>query len=370
MGLDSAEPKADSQHPAAGPPRMAASAVQSGPLAVLAPPALPTVAPPAPPGYPSAPPDYPGAPPGYPSAPPGYPSAPSGYPGMPAGYPGAPPGYPGAPSGTMPPTADLARKLGLREEFWPYLSEMEGVQVVVLIDNSGSMGDLYDARSTRIAEALRRANCIKRMCEALGARVYCCLLNPVPGEDRRLADAMQNPGGPAALSLAGGRTPLGQRLKALAEGRSPAVFQIITDGAPDSMADFHQALSNLRGRGSSATIQACTNTGETLDWLDALDRDVPGLDVVSDYPTELAQVRRCRGQDFVFTESDYWFKVVVGSRVAEVDAWDEPPKAKPMTAERRLGPYSQAAAPPAAGWKNEPRGQPDAVRQGGCCVLI
>jgi len=72
-------------------------------------------------------------------------------------------------------------------------------------------------------------------------------------------------------------------------------------------------------------IVACTNDERSIGYLNGLDRELPRLDVVDDYASELAEIRRIKGSNFQFTFGDYVTKSILGSISPDLDRYDETP---------------------------------------------
>lgn len=109
---------------------------------------------------------------------------------------------------------------------------------------------------------------------------------------------------------------------------------IATDGEPtddsgySNIPEFKHTLLN-RPNNVYTNIAACTNDERSIGYLNGLDRELPRLDVVDDYASELAEVKRAKGAQFPFTYGDYVTKSILGSISPDLDRNDEPVQLQP-----------------------------------------
>ena len=103
---------------------------------------------------------------------------------------------------------------------------------------------------------------------------------------------------------------------------------ILTDGEPTdlngkvSIQEFKNSLLS-RPPNVYTGIVACTNDLSAVAYLNNLDIEIPRLDVVDDYNSEMAEVQKSRGAEFPFSFGDYIVKALLGSIVPEIDQMDE-----------------------------------------------
>ncbi len=143
---------------------------------------------------------------------------------------------------------------------------------------------------------------------------------------------------------------------------------IATDGEPtdiqgySNIPEFKKTLID-RPSYVFTNIVACTDDERSIGYLNGLDRELPRLDVVDDYASELAEIRRLRGLNYNFSFGDYVTKAMLGSINPDLDRHDEikptaiqvpvpvvkpvsipePPKKKPQqTAQIKVPQISQA----------------------------
>ena len=103
---------------------------------------------------------------------------------------------------------------------------------------------------------------------------------------------------------------------------------IATDGEPtddagySNIPEFKQTLMNCPSF-VFTNIVACTDDERSIGYLNGLDRELARLDVVDDYASELAEIRRLNGPDFKFSFGDYATKALLGSVNPDLDLTDE-----------------------------------------------
>lgn len=71
------------------------------------------------------------------------------------------------------------------------------------------------------------------------------------------------------------------------------------------------------------TIVACTNDSNSIGYLNGMDRELPRLDVVDDYKSEYAEIKRAKGPQVPFSFGDYVSKSFLGSFDNDYDKSDE-----------------------------------------------
>jgi hypothetical protein len=118
---------------------------------------------------------------------------------------------------------------------------------------------------------------------------------------------------------------------------------IFTDGEPTDGAilDLKRSLTEKQEEypNSHVTIILCTDKTSIVDSFNQLDRTAPRLDVMDDYLSERAEIRKKQGAKFQFSRDDYAVKLLLGSSVHLWDKLDE----KAMTAKeaRRFKEYGE-----------------------------
>lgn len=110
---------------------------------------------------------------------------------------------------------------------------------------------------------------------------------------------------------------------------------IITDGAPSTIKgeDGKKAFRRVKQRPSQAknivNFLVTTDQDSDVDYLDGMDKWVPGVDVTDDYLTEADQIRKKTGKKI--SRGDYVLKAVIGAASKKLDRQDERQGCGPCT---------------------------------------
>ena len=236
----------------------------------------------------------------------------------------------------------LCQRLEIRDDYAAKLRQLEAFDIVLLIDDSGSMSSQLlqsplprsrtGANPTRWDEA-------KQFC-GVAAELAACL--DVDGIDVRFLNrpgfahvrTVQQPSVVAAFdSPPSGYTPLAAgiasivREKAVKAAEKKLLIVVLTDGEPtdaDGTVDIDGFKSVLHRRPKHVytTIVACTDDSSSVAYLNGLDKSLPRVDVVDDYHTELKQVLEAQGPSARFSFADYVCKALLGAVDAFFDALD------------------------------------------------
>lgn len=208
-----------------------------------------------------------------------------------------------------------------------FLKEQERL-VYIIADDSSSMNsrdvksDSGSARKrwTEACETLGEM-CDLAMC-VTKEDLSLVLLNDMEGEIVRYTDVHSILDRLHAVTPTNG-TPLSLRLKSALDqiGDRPAVIAIFTDGEPDDVQEF---VHLLRGKPETVAVSifACTDDESAVAWLNDLDHQIRGVDVMDDYHSERIEVLR-RDPRKSFTRGEYVAKGVLGSVFAKWDQLDE-----------------------------------------------
>jgi hypothetical protein len=228
----------------------------------------------------------------------------------------------------------------IRPDFAAKLRQLEEYEIVALFDDSGSMAtpvkkagyqDPFSPIPTRWSEAKLHASITVDLAACLDPDGIDIRFLNRPGFSNVATSAQVG----AAFALApAGWTPLVRTIKALFEEKATVIRErkmlliILTDGKPtdDQGNDqTRQFVELLRGRPKNVfvSIVACTDDEESVGYLNKIDRIVPGIDVVDDYESERAEVRKVQGAKFPFSFGDYVVKTLLGSIDPKMDALDE-----------------------------------------------
>jgi hypothetical protein len=217
------------------------------------------------------------------------------------------------------------------------LIQLEGFDIVIVADDSGSMNDPagsiqiagvanpYGAMATRWNELQRTSEKIIDIASTMsthGVDVYFLNRPPVLGVILHTQLEKVFKVKPA------GSTPIVPVLKKIFSqppryGKKRLVI-LMTDGRPtgpdgrgDDVAAFKACLMYDRQSYDYVNIIACTDDDATMSYLNNWDDTLPRLDVIDDYGSEYKEVKRVQGRNFPFSYGDYVVKSMLGS----VDPW-------------------------------------------------
>lgn len=108
---------------------------------------------------------------------------------------------------------------------------------------------------------------------------------------------------------------------------------IATDGQPNDVKSQNKLINDieafknvlLTGRRPNdyVAILACTDDDAAISYLNDWDDEIPHLDLVDDYYSELKQIKRMQGSKFKFSLGDYVVKALLGSIDPWFDSLDE-----------------------------------------------
>jgi hypothetical protein len=236
---------------------------------------------------------------------------------------------------------NLMHDLDIHSDYEPVLHKLDGVEIVILADESGSMTlpiqvDGQDAKYTRwdeLRKIIHQVSIIASVFDDNGIDVHFLnrqpdLYNLLPHQLDRLHAALHVP--PAK------NTPSGRRLAEILQAKrkqTPApkkiVVLLITDGDPSDPVLFERTVRR-RDADIYLNILACTSDEDAMVYLNQLDRSkdpqLQRIDVTDDFLTERKQVMayyQATGQQKKFSYGDYLVKAVVGSLSPALDQLDE-----------------------------------------------
>ena len=116
------------------------------------------------------------------------------------------------------------------------------------------------------------------------------------------------------------------------EGRDKNLLVFVaTDGEPtdddgnDDFVRFEKVMKETRNQETTfVSFLLCTDVPKYADLFQHYDASMKNVDVVDDYETEKAQVRRRMGPNYPFEHGDYVVKALVGSILTDLDKIDDP----------------------------------------------
>jgi hypothetical protein len=219
------------------------------------------------------------------------------------------------------------------EIFVEHLEALDDYEIVIIADDSGSMATVSysgsGVRTTRWQELKSTISILIDLAtifDSNGVDVH--FLNRDPILNIKSAKELDSifaipPRGP---------TPLVPALRNVLSttSRLTRLIFIATDGEPttsdgkSNIPQFKQVLKVERdAQRNYVTILACTDNDDTMEYLNNWDKQIPHLDVVDDYASELREIQRCQGIDFKFSQGDYVVKTLIGAIDPFFDKLDE-----------------------------------------------
>lgn len=257
--------------------------------------------------------------------------------GDPNGTPAAPPSY------ALREIQEIAKRSHLNPLFYQRCGILQNYDIVLLLDDSGSMNlatdtkDSFGNRNTRWTELQE----VVKMVIEIGASL------DSDGLDVHFLNrpSVLNVTSPKALDATfsqapKGMTPLPQRTQDIltshrAKGqRKNLLLLLATDGEPSGHGAKQAFRSVLEARDferEKIGILACSDDDTEVGYLNEYDNQIPALDVIDDYRSEKKQVRGVQGMFFPFSRGDYTMKALLGP----IDKWTDQLDEKKLTAKQQ-----------------------------------
>lgn len=228
----------------------------------------------------------------------------------------------------------IASRYEITEYFARKLKQLEGYEIVLILDDSGSMntpvrsGD--QSKSSPFTRSQTRWDELK---QSVGIIVDLAAVMDPDGLDLYFLNRATLHGVTSSEQLhavfaqpPSGLTPITDVLKHVLHAKRTQIQErkllilIFTDGAPTNKAGYvdTNALKNVLlyerdPKRVFVSIIACTDEDSTMDYLNGWDRTMNNLDVCDDYWTEKAEVQKAQGKNFPFTYGNYVCKVREGT---------------------------------------------------------
>lgn len=228
---------------------------------------------------------------------------------------------------------DICRRYEISDLFASKLRLLEGFEIIIVCDDSGSMQTKSDSKilqnpygkiPTRWDELKYSIGVIIEISSILndkftGVNVFFLNRSPV----YNVMDISQLD--PVFEIPPDGYTPIAPVLQNIFDHKvdSKRLVILATDGAPtdingnSDINGFKHVLQISKGVNDYLNIIACTDDDNVLAYLDNWDNEIPRLDVADDYNNERDQIMRIQGRNFPFSFGDYIVKCMLGS----VDDW-------------------------------------------------
>jgi hypothetical protein len=235
--------------------------------------------------------------------------------------------------------ASLAATYEIRQDFCQKLRQLEGYEIVIVCDDSGSMSSIIDddksnafgRKMTRWDELRNYVNIVTEIASSLdpdGLDIY--FLNRPRLTGISSAAQVQAAFAPPPK----GWTPIVRTLQQVFRDKEVVMREkrllviLATDGQPTddrgnvNTKEFLQLLKN-RPRNTFLSILACTDDEKSVDYMNMIDRVVPGVDVNDDFRSEQKEILKAQGKSFAFSFGDYVVKSLLGPIDPSFDMLDE-----------------------------------------------
>jgi len=236
----------------------------------------------------------------------------------------------------------LAQRYEISDYFASKLRKLEGWEIVLILDDSGSMntpldsqpsGGAFGKSQTRWSELKQTVEIIIDIASVMdkdGLDLYFLNRATVTGvsSSAQVANVFAAP--PAGLTPT---TPVLRHVlqtKKAVSAEKRVLVIIATDGAPTNaqgevdIAGLKHVLQAERDP-TRFHVQfiACTDDPSTVSYLSQWDRELPNVDVSDDYKSERAEILKAKGNNFSFSYGSYVVKALLGSIDPEFDKLDE-----------------------------------------------
>ena len=130
-----------------------------------------------------------------------------------------------------------------------------------------------------------------------------------------------------------GLTPLNNNLIEIFEkyknSTKPVLVVIATDGIPTNyfgnqdIKTFRNTLSKKNHSKFFISFLACSDNDSDVGYLNKLDKEIPNIDTLDDYTSELKEVKKAQGKKFKYTFGDHIVRLLLGPICPELDKLDE-----------------------------------------------
>jgi hypothetical protein len=234
---------------------------------------------------------------------------------------------------------ELAGRYEIRPDFCAKLRQLEGYEIVIICDDSGSMasvldqtnGDPFGKKYTRWDELkhyVRIVTDIAGVLDQNGLDIYFLNRPSITG----ITSSEQVH--PLFLAPPSGYTPIPRVLREILTSKAAILHEkkmlilIATDGQPttddggDATGEFFHWLKT-RPQNVYVSIIACTDDMTTMKYLNEIDEIIPFVDVNDDFLSEKKEVLNAQGHEFAFSFGDYVVKTLLGAIDPVFDKLDE-----------------------------------------------
>ena len=235
----------------------------------------------------------------------------------------------------------IAQQFEIRGDYCQKLRQLEGYEIIIVCDDSGSMGtpvsntngsvSAFGKQMTRWDELRNTVSLIVDIGSTLdksGLDIY--FLNRPSVSGITTSQQIQ----PIFAIPPSGWTPLTATLtrifheKASAISEKKVLLVIATDGQPtdtNGNVDIQNFMSILKKKHKNVyvSILACTDDENSVGYLNNIDKVVSDIDVVDDYRSERKEIQQVQGNEYAFSFGDYVVKALLGPIDPYFDSLDE-----------------------------------------------
>ncbi len=235
-----------------------------------------------------------------------------------------------------PSIAKIARKYEIKKTMADRLEKLRNFEIVIVIDDSGSMITAVDrtqrTRWDELRDIVKIVIEIGVIFDANGIDIYFINgRNFLKVKDPRVVDE-------AFATPPSGYTPLVPVLEKIFQsplsnvGRDKKLLVFVaTDGEPTDddgnpvVSELAHVMQNKRQTDTTyVSFLLCTDVQACVEYLSKWDKAMQNIDVTDDFYTETAKIRQYRGRNFPFTFGDYIVKALIGAIDREIDILNEP----------------------------------------------
>ena len=239
--------------------------------------------------------------------------------------PSAPPEYPGKLETKGTRINTLFQKYEISSLFREKLENLQDFKIIFIVDDSGSMnapiddGGPHSTRWAELKDVVKTAIDIGSIYGNLDIEFLNRqgILN-INNYDQVHSYFYEDPNGRTPLTAA-----LNNVLTRYQYLESKVLIVIATDGVPDDLASFKQALLNKNHSKFYISFLACSDNDEDVEYLNELDNIIPNIDTLDDYISEKREVKRAQGNSFKYTYADHIVRLLLGPICPELDKLDE-----------------------------------------------
>lgn len=226
----------------------------------------------------------------------------------------------------------LINKYEIDYLFSEKLSELENYDVVLIVDDSGSMNTPLDDNtgfSTRWDELKSVVNIvidISTIFDSDGIDIY--FLNRSSYKNINSLNKVNS----ILIEKPYGATPLTQCVRNVLNdfehSSKPVLIIIATDGVPTKngntdLDDFKQVISSKNHSKFYISFLACSDRESDVGYLNDLDKNIKNVDTLDDYCSEFKEVIAAQGKNFKYSYGDHICRLLLGPLFPELDKLDE-----------------------------------------------